>query len=93
MHPSNTTVNRCLVAVLALCSSISVIAASPPVPNISGAHIFATTTVNSREQYTYSYSVTNPATNTGEIRDIRLDITHRLEDEFSMTFPLPSVPQ
>lgn len=89
MHPFNTAVNRCLVAVVALCFAISAIAAPPAVPVINGAQISATVNGNSLEQYTYTYSVTNPAANTGEIRDIRLDITHRLEDEFSIPNVLP----
>lgn len=91
MYPSNTTVNCFLAAVLALCSAISAVAAPPAVPVISGSQISATASGNSLEQYTYTYSVTNPSTNTGEIRDIRLDITHQLDDEFSIPNVLPEI--
>ncbi len=88
MHPYITTINRWLAAGVALCAA-GALAASPPVPVISGAQITATATVNSVEQYTYTYSVTNPVTSTGEIRDIRLDITHRLEDTYDITHNVP----
>lgn len=91
MYPSNTTVNCFLAAVLALCSAISAVAAPPVVPVISGSQISATASGNSQERYTYTYSVTNPSTSTGEIRDIRLDITHRLDDEFSIPNVLPEI--
>ncbi len=91
MHPYFSAMKSFLATILMLCCVFVASAAQPPVPVISGAQITSTAGVNSAEQYTYTYSVTNPTTSTGEIRDIRVDITHRLEGWYDS--PSHGVPQ
>jgi hypothetical protein len=67
-------------------------ATSPPVPKLSDARVSATVSYDSATfRYTYTYSIENPSTNTGEVRDLWLDITHRLDREFwfSINHPVP----
>lgn len=91
MHSYFSAMKFSLATILMMCCVSVASAAQPPVPVISGARITSTASVNSVEQYTYTYSVTNPATSTGEIRDIRVDITHRLEGWYDN--PSNNVPQ
>lgn len=67
-----------------------------PTPVLNDVRINADAVFDSTNGYTYSYSVTNPARNTGEITNIRFDVTANQSgngmagNTFGLTIPLGS---
>src|SRR3989337_2309944 len=67
-----------------------------PTPVLNDVLISADAVFDSLNGYTYSYAVTNPARNTGEITNIRIDVTAGQSDNgmvgntFGLTIPLGS---
>ena len=67
-----------------------------PTPVLEDVQVSADAVFDSINGYTYSYAITNPARNTGEITNIRIDVTAGQSDNgmagntFGLTIPLGS---
>lgn len=71
----------------ALSSSDAVQLGSMPVPVLNNATVQANATFDlGTQRYTYTYTVSNPATNTGEIYYFSLDLTTQIPPSFTPAF-------